>query len=107
MTYRWGMTGPGFVVLYRWRLKPGLEQSFVDGWSSVTQSLLARGSRGSRLHHGSDDIWYAYAQWPSADARRTAFDEPLDDAQAETRMDDAVAEHFPPVILEVAADYWV
>jgi hypothetical protein len=46
------MAGTGFVVLYRWRLKPGLEQSFVDGWY-------------------------------------------------------AVAEHFPEVILEVAADYWV
>jgi hypothetical protein len=25
-------SGPGFVVVYRWRLHPGKEHSFVEAW---------------------------------------------------------------------------
>lgn len=101
------MGGPGFVVLYRWRLKPGREQEFIDAWSTVTECLLARGSRGSRLHRGSDGIWYAYAQWPSADARRQAFDAPSEHEEASTRMAEAVAEYLPEVALDVEADFLI
>jgi hypothetical protein len=97
----------GLIVMYRWRLKPGCEQGFVDAWSEVTQELLSHGSRGSRLHRGSDGIWYAYAQWPSAKARRRAFDAPPANADARVRMQEAVAEHLPEVTLEVKADFLV
>jgi hypothetical protein len=47
--------GPGFVVLYRWRLRPEAEDSFVRAWSRISELLLEqRGSLGSRLHRGSD-----------------------------------------------------
>ena len=98
---------PGIVVLYRWRLKPGREQQFVDAWAEMTRLLLTRGSRGSRLHHGQDDIWYAYAQWPSAEARETAFSSPLPGNDAGERMNQAVAERFPEIILDVVADFLV
>ena len=106
------METPGFVVLYRWRLKPGREQDFVEGWSAATRALLARGSRGSRLHRGSDGIWYAYAQWPSAEARRQAFESPSDDSQADdsqayAQMEDAVAERLPEVVLAIESDHLV
>lgn len=29
--------GPGFAVLYHWKLPPGSEDSFVDAWSRVTK----------------------------------------------------------------------
>ena len=98
---------PGFVVLYRWRLKAGHEEQFVEAWAEMTQLLLARGSRGSRLHHGNDDIWYAYAQWPSADAREAAFASPLPENDAGERMNLSIAERFPEVVLDIAADFLV
>ena len=101
------MGRPEFVVLYRWRLKPGHEQQFVDAWIEATKTLRARGSRGSRLHRGDDDIWYGYAQWPSAEARQAAFSSPSEADDAGDRMDDAVAERFPEVVLEVVSDYLI
>lgn len=99
------MESPGFVVLYRWRLKVGREQDFIDAWSEVTQALLKRGSRGSRLHRGDDGLWYSYAQWPSEEARRKAFEAPYDDVAASVQMKDSVAESFPEVVLGIESDF--
>ncbi|HJP97040.1 MAG TPA: antibiotic biosynthesis monooxygenase [Rhodanobacteraceae bacterium] len=98
---------PGFVVLYRWRLHPGSEEAFVRAWSRTTELLRTRGSLGSRLHHGSDGLWYGYAQWPSAQARTEAFAlGPVDDwALAEMRR--AIAESLREIVLEPLADYLV
>jgi hypothetical protein len=97
--------GPGFVVLYRFRLHAGLEASFVDAWSRRTEQLRdAGGSLGSRLHRGSDGIWYAYAQWPDDATRQRAFAQLVDHA-ASTQMRAAVAETFPDIVLETVADY--
>lgn len=95
-----------FTVLYRWRLHDGQDQSFVAAWSRVTQLLKRdRGALGSRLHRGSDGIWYAYAQWPTAEARETAFALGPVDAQASAAMQSAVAESLPEVALEVVEDH--
>lgn len=100
--------GPVFVVLYRWRLHPGKEQAFVDAWSRVTARLRAeRGSLGSRLHRGSDEWWYGYAQWPSADARERAFAAGPVDADASRLMREAIAESMPELVLEPITDFLV
>ncbi|MDI1450090.1 antibiotic biosynthesis monooxygenase [Polyangium sp. 6x1] len=98
--------GPGFVVLYRWRLHPGMEEAFIEAWSRITAHYREKGSLGSRLHRGSDGLFYGYAQWPSDAARQNAFTEPGDPADAE-RMRSAVAERFPEIQLESLADYLV
>lgn len=102
-----GQPMPGFVVLYRWRLHPGSEEAFARAWSRATELLRTRGSLGSRLHRGSDGLWYGYAQWPSAQARTEAFAlGPVDDsALAEMRR--AIAESLPEIVLEPLADYLV
>lgn len=52
-----------FTATYRWRLKPGKDDQFVEGWARVTAAIYAEcGSYGSRLHKCSDGIWLAYAQ---------------------------------------------
>ncbi|HET7592945.1 MAG TPA: antibiotic biosynthesis monooxygenase [Rhodanobacteraceae bacterium] len=95
------------VVIYRWRLRPGMEATFTQAWSRVTELLRARGSLGSRLHRGAEGIWYGYAQWPSAKARADAFAPgPVDEA-ATAQMRSAIAERFPEIILEPVADYLV
>ena len=99
--------GPGFVVLYRWRLHPGLESSFVEAWSRITESLRETGgSLGSRLHRGNDGLWYAYAQWPNDETRQRAFSQSVD-ASASARMRAAVAESFPEIVLESVSDFLV
>ena len=98
--------GPGFVVLYRWRLHPGMEASFIDAWSTITERLRAAGSLGSRLHRGPDDLWYGYAQWPSDGARRAAFAASPPSEEGE-RMRAAIAESLPEIVLESVADYLV
>jgi hypothetical protein len=99
--------GPGLVVLYRWRLLPGSEAAFTEAWSRITESLRrGAGSLGSRLHSGSDGIWYGYAQWPSDAVRRRAFAQ-TPDPQAAAQMRAAVAENFPEVVLEPVSDFLV
>lgn len=95
-----------FVVLYRWRIHEGHEEEFVDAWSRNSDIYLKElGSLGSRLHRGSDGLWYSYAQWPSEQARKEAFSKGTGDADAAARMERAIAERFPPVILDVRADF--
>ncbi|QNM99025.1 antibiotic biosynthesis monooxygenase [Chitinimonas koreensis] len=100
-------TGPGFAVLYRWRLHAGMEQAFVDAWSRVSADLLAAGSLGSRLHRGPDGLWYSYAQWPSPQARSQAFERAPIDPEASRRMREAIAESLPEIVLESVADFMV
>jgi len=84
-----------------------MEDAFIQGWSRITELLRSRGSLGSRLHRGSDGMWYSYAQWPSAQARKDIFAlGSLDDA-ASAQMKSAVAESLPEVVLSPVADYIV
>lgn len=90
-----------FAVLYKWRIDPQLEQQFVDAWTEITRYYLDNsGSQGSRLHKGSDGFWYAYAQWPSDDARQAAFaGDALEAAGGKMRA--AILERFDEIRLEV------
>ncbi|HEX7324380.1 MAG TPA: antibiotic biosynthesis monooxygenase [Rhodanobacteraceae bacterium] len=103
------MPGPQncFIVLYRWRVRPDAEQAFVEGWTHLTELLRARGSLGSRLHRGSDGLWYSYAQWPSVQKRKDIFSLGSLDDVASAKMKSAVVESFPEIILQSVADYIV
>jgi heme-degrading monooxygenase HmoA len=95
-----------FVVLYRWRIREGHEEEFVEAWSRTSDVYLKElGSLGSRLHRGSDGLWYSYAQWLSEQARQDAFSNRTVDAGASACMERAIAERFPPVVLDVQADF--
>lgn len=99
--------GPGFSVLYRWRIRPGMEAAFIEAWTEVSQDLKRKGSLGSRLHRGPDDLWYSYAQWPSAEARTAAFDLPSGAPAASAVMKEAIAERLPEIVLESVSDLMV
>lgn len=94
-----------FTVLYRWRIEPNKVSDFVEAWELVTKHYVSNfGAHGSRLHRGSDDIYYAYAQWPSVEARQMAAgDEEM--SFARQTMSRAVTESFPEVQLEIIADH--
>lgn len=95
---------PRFCVLYRARIHPHKEAQYIAAWSRLTRQLRDHGSLGSRLHRGGDGLWYAYAQWPNAEARAAAFASPAIDAQARAEMADAIAEFFPEIVLEPVED---
>ncbi|HEY0230072.1 MAG TPA: antibiotic biosynthesis monooxygenase [Dokdonella sp.] len=98
---------PGVIMLYRWRVRAGSEDQFVQAWSGITRQLRdERGSLGSRLHKGDDGLWYGYAQWPNANVVAEAFLEPVDELAA-AHMRDAVIENFTPVKLDPVADFLV
>ena len=97
---------PVFCALYRWRLHPGSEATFVQAWSRITHLLLTeRGSLGSRLHRGPDDVWYSYTQWPSAEAKAEGLARDSVDPEAWQRLRDCIAESLPEVILEPVSDF--
>jgi len=83
-----------------------MEEAFIGAWSRITMRYREKGALGSRLHRGSDGLFYAYAQWPSDEARQKVFAEADDPADAE-QMRAAVAERFPEIRLEPLADYLV
>ncbi|KRG39685.1 hypothetical protein ARC78_14515 [Stenotrophomonas pictorum JCM 9942] len=106
MTATNASSGPGFAVLYRWRLHSGSESAFIEAWSKVSGLLRSeRGSLGSRLHRGADGLWYSYAQWPSAEARDVAFALGSVDPVASAQMAKAVSERFPEIVLDPVADF--
>ena len=96
----------GFAVLYRWRLKHGMEEQFCAAWSRISEILLAHGSHGARLHRSVEDVWYAYAQWPDAQTREraTEFTEHLPEC---AMMREAIADSMPPILLEPVIDHLV
>ncbi|MGH8127025.1 MAG: antibiotic biosynthesis monooxygenase family protein [Gammaproteobacteria bacterium] len=100
--------GPGLVVLYRWRLNPGTEDTFIAAWSRVTELLREqRGSLGSRLHRGSDNIWYSYAQWPDDATRDRAFVQAAVDPAATDSMKAYIQESYPEIRLDITADFLI
>jgi Antibiotic biosynthesis monooxygenase len=97
---------PSFIVLYRWKLCAGAEDAFVEAWSRISVKLRdERGSLGSRLHCGSDGIWYSYAQWPNAQQRDKAFAMGSVDSEAALQMKQAIAEELPELVLDMKADF--
>ena len=94
-----------FCVIYRWRIKPELEDRFIENWSEITRILVKDfGGKGSRLHRGEDGLFYAYAQWESDEERQKAFQN-IPANQASERMREAVLESFPEIKLELIADF--
>lgn len=91
-----------FAVIYRWRLRAGMEQQFVDGWERVTLAIRSEcGSYGSRLHRGDDGTWLAYARWPSADARAECD---FQEEEGLRLMQDAIDERFSELTCELVSD---
>jgi hypothetical protein len=95
------------IVLYRWRLNPEKESQFIEAWTEITDYYRKNwNSLGSRLHLGSDGMYYGYAQWKSAEHRKQAFQD-RSQSKAGQNMKDAVIESFPEIILEKLSDFLI
>ncbi len=95
------------VVLYRWRVDSSKEELFLENWRTITQHYTeACGGLGSRLHRGSDGIFYGYAQWPDSETKeRAVLDVRME--LARLHMKDAVTETFPEIHMHPVADHLV
>ena len=77
----------GFAVVYRWWVKPGLEEQFQTAWHQATLAIQHRcGSFGSRLHASDDGTFLGYARWPDAAARQRCFEDGAPDELAAEAM---------------------
>lgn len=84
-----------FAVVYRWKLIPGREAAFEEGWRAGTQAIAREfGGWGSRLHRGEDGCVYAYAQWPDRETWEKAMGSRMhhSDDEARERYRSAIAE---------------
>nr|MEE4268397.1 antibiotic biosynthesis monooxygenase [Candidatus Krumholzibacteria bacterium] len=98
----------GFAVIYRWRLRKGLEEQFQQAWATITELFMAeRGALGSRLHCADDGTWVAYAQWPNRQAWEKSRALGPADPSASALMAEATAESFEPILLAPVQDYLV
>lgn len=95
------------IALYRWKIRPGYEQQFIDCWSEITLFYRENyGSSGSRLHRGSDHLFYGYARWPSAEHRAKAF-KIGEEHPARAALVESIEESYSEVLLEIVADLLV
>ena len=75
-----------FAVIYRWRVIPGLEAQFEEGWRAGTERIAAEfGGWGSRLHRTDDGAFIAYAQWPDKETWERAMETRMHHSDDEAR----------------------
>lgn len=95
-----------FCVIYKFKVRPGMEESFIKGWSHLTEAIReTRGGMGSRLHKSDNGWWVAYAQWPDRqtwESAQTAYESP--DTEASNLMTEAIEDRVPPILLEPIID---
>ena len=94
-----------FCVIYRWKLVPGKEEQFRQGWEAMTVELRENaGALGSRLHRSDEGTWVAYAQWPSREAWEKAAVETAAADKGMQQMVEAIAQRSDPEFLDPVAD---
>lgn len=94
------------VYIYRWRVKPGGEERFREGWRRITlEALEKHGGLGSRLHRGDGQEWLAYAVWPDTAARDRYAAVGAEDKEAGEMMRSAVEHRYETMIYEIDEDH--
>ncbi len=102
-------TSTEFCVVYRFRVDPEHEATFVEGWRRMTESIRdQRGGLGSRLHRVEGDLWLAYAQWPNRAAwEQSRAMKTSANAEAGRMMSESTTESFPAILLDPIVDLLV
>jgi len=96
-----------FTVIYRWHIKPEMEEAFRRAWHRRTEKLCAtRSSYGSRLHRELDGTLCAIALWPSREAWEVTEPPLPDDGDDATIVRESVAEWLPTLTMEAIDDLW-
>jgi quinol monooxygenase YgiN len=95
-----------FCVIYTFKVRPEMEDSFMEGWSRLTEAIReTRGGLGSRLHKSDNGWWVAYAQWPDREtweSSQNVYESP--DIEASNLMTESIEDRVPPILLEPIID---
>src|SRR5262249_441063 len=106
---RWRKGDAMFVVIYRWKIKAGMEEQFRAAWRKATRAIVFRyGGLGSRLHQADDGGWVAYAQWTNRARWEAMRAGPPVDAEAAARMRECLDDsndQTEPLCMTVMDDY--
>lgn len=94
-----------FVVIYRWKLRPGADEEFRDAWRRATEAIYQhRSSLGSRLLKADDGTYYAMAQWPTQESWEKRSEPSDADPEASQTMRQLIEMSYPPVRLTLMDD---
>jgi RimJ/RimL family protein N-acetyltransferase len=94
------------AVLYRWRLKPGTEETFRQAWVEGTKLIHKTcASYGARLHTDPDGVFWSYARWPSEAVRKACFEShDFFSMDCFKTMQACIDERFPETVLTLTDD---
>lgn len=94
------------AVIYRWKIKPDMEELFTTSWAEGTRRIHKRcGSFGARLHRDDDGLFWSYALWPSEDRRQSCMAEhDWSSMECFKSMQACIEERLPETLLTIAGD---
>ncbi len=94
-----------YVVFYRWKLKPGSEESFAKYWEEGTHLFRnEQKALGSRLHKADDGTYFAYAQWPDRETYHAKKTLSQKHRIILNEMSECVLESYPSILGDVQRD---
>jgi len=94
-----------FYAIYRWKLKEGMEASFIDEWKRATSKIYEEcGSYGSRLHLAEDGTYIAYAKWSTKEERRKCWEKWDNDEEFQQLMQRYIDRKYPDIFMEDISD---
>ncbi len=94
-----------FVAIYRWTLKAGTEDQYLNDWAEVTRAGISEGlSLGSTLGRAMDGSFVAIARWPSKQQRDDWFARSAIIAELIARMRESYAVSFDDIEIDVLED---
>lgn len=89
-----------FAVIYKFKIKSGMESKFAQAWSAMTIEFLnIHGGLGSCLHKDYSDNFVAYARWQSRQLWEK--EKNIVNVEAMNEMKECIEQSFPPTPLEI------
>lgn len=95
-----------FAVIYKFKIKSGMESKFEQAWAAMTFEFRdVHGGLGSCLHKDDNGNFIAYARWPSRELWEK--DKEIVNGAAMNEMRECIEQSFPATPLEVINDLLV
>jgi hypothetical protein len=95
-----------FAVIYKFKIKPGMESKFEKAWESMTFEFRdVHGGLGSCLHKDDHGNFVAYARWPNRQLWEK--DKVIVNTAAMSEMKECIEHSFPATPLGIINDLLV
>jgi hypothetical protein len=95
-----------FAVIYKWKIKPGMESQFTSAWEVMTIEFRdVHGGLGSCLHRDDSGYFIAYAKWPNRELWEN--NKNIVNVDSLKEMKECIEQSFPAIPLEINKDLLV